>query len=70
MPYLLSNVQHALSAEWLQKTTADPTIEQLLFDSRSVAAPAVSLFFALPGKHRDGHRFLPSCTRRASANLW
>ncbi|MFN0036464.1 MAG: bifunctional UDP-N-acetylmuramoyl-tripeptide:D-alanyl-D-alanine ligase/alanine racemase [Saprospiraceae bacterium] len=59
MTYHLSDIQTILRAEWLQKTEADPTVEHLLFDSRSVAAPAVSLFFALPGKHRDGHRFLP-----------
>lgn len=57
--YSLSNIQTILQAEWLQKTETDPTVEHLLFDSRSVAAPAVSLFFALPGKNRDGHRFLP-----------
>lgn len=58
MTYHLSDIQHILQAEWLQKTGADALVEQLLFDSRSVAAPSVSLFFALPGKHRDGHRFL------------
>jgi hypothetical protein len=57
--YSLSNIQTILQAEWLQKTETDPTVEHLLFDSRSVAAPAVSLFFALPGKNRDGHRFIP-----------
>ncbi len=57
--YTLSDIQRILHAEWLQKTEANSTVEQLLFDSRSVAAPAVSLFFALPGKHRDGHRFVP-----------
>lgn len=57
--YSLSNIQTILQAEWLQKTESDPTVEHLLFDSRSVVAPAVSLFFALPGKNRDGHRFLP-----------
>ena len=56
--YHLSDIQHILQAEWLQKTAANPTVEQLFFDSRSVAAPAISLFFALPGKQRDGHRFL------------
>jgi alanine racemase len=57
--YTLSNIQTILQASWLQK--ADPTsrVEYLLFDSRSVATPALSLFFALPGKNRDGHRFLP-----------
>jgi alanine racemase len=57
--YTLSDIQTILQARWLQK--ADPTsrVEYLLFDSRSVAAPALSLFFALPGKNRNGHRFLP-----------
>ncbi len=59
MTYTLSDIQQILQAQWLQKTEATGKVEQLLFDSRSVAAPAVSLFFALPGKHRDGHRFLP-----------
>ncbi len=59
MTYSLSNIQEILQARWLQKTEANPSVEQLLFDSRSVAAPAVSLFFALPGKQRDGHRFIP-----------
>ncbi|MDO8368926.1 MAG: bifunctional UDP-N-acetylmuramoyl-tripeptide:D-alanyl-D-alanine ligase/alanine racemase [Saprospiraceae bacterium] len=59
MTYTLSDIQQILQAGWLQKTEADPTLEHLLFDSRSMAAPAVSLFFALPGKHRDGHRFIP-----------
>ncbi|MBC7777163.1 MAG: bifunctional UDP-N-acetylmuramoyl-tripeptide:D-alanyl-D-alanine ligase/alanine racemase [Phycisphaerae bacterium] len=58
MTYTLSDIQRILQAEWLQKTEASATVEQLLFDSRSVAAPAVSLFFALPGKHRDGHSFI------------
>ena len=59
MTYQLSDIQPILQAEWLQKTEANPSVAQLLFDSRSVASPALSLFFALPGKHRDGHRFIP-----------
>ncbi len=58
MHYLLSDIQQILQAEWLQKTELNPTVDHLLFDSRSVSSPAVSLFFALPGKNRDGHRFL------------
>jgi len=57
--YQLSDIQSILQAQWLQKTEANPLVEHLLFDSRSVATPAVSLFFALPGKQRDGHRFIP-----------
>ena len=57
--YQLSDIQHILQAEWLQKSKSNPTVEHLLFDSRSVAAPAASLFFAFPGKHRNGHQFVP-----------
>jgi alanine racemase len=56
--YHLSDIQQILGAHWLQKPAGDPLTEQLLFDSRSLAAPANALFFALPGKHRDGHRFI------------
>lgn len=56
--YSISDIQQILQAAWLQKTDPDSTVEHLLFDSRSLAAPAVSLFFALPGKHRDGHIFI------------
>jgi len=56
--YQLSDIQLILNAVWLQKSTIDPVVEHLLFDSRSVATPGTSLFFALPGKHQDGHRFL------------
>lgn len=59
MTYTFSNIQQILQAEWLQKTESNPAVAQLLFDSRSVVAPALALFFALPGKHRDGHRFIP-----------
>ncbi|HLP94584.1 MAG TPA: bifunctional UDP-N-acetylmuramoyl-tripeptide:D-alanyl-D-alanine ligase/alanine racemase [Saprospiraceae bacterium] len=59
MRYHLSDIQQILGARWLQKPAADLLTEQLLFDSRSLATPANALFFALPGKHRDGHRFIP-----------
>ena len=58
MIYTISDIQSVIRAEWLQK--GDPALrsEHLLTDSRHVAAPAVSVFFALKGKRHDGHRFL------------
>lgn len=41
----------------------DAEVEQLLFDSRQIAMPSVSLFFALPGERLDGHRYLPDLYR-------
>ncbi len=41
----------------LEKRGPDPQISTLFFDSRE-ACPG-GLFFALPGVHTDGHRFIP-----------
>jgi alanine racemase len=56
--YTISDIQSILCAEWLQKGDLEARSEHLLTDSRHVAAPAVSVFFALKGKRHDGHRFL------------
>lgn len=58
MPYTISDIQHILSATWLQCSDPDARVESLLIDSRQVVAPAISLFFALPGNRHDGHRYL------------
>lgn len=39
-------------------------IEYLVLDSRKINAPATSLFFALKGLRRDGHRFIPELYRQ------
>ncbi|GAB3413279.1 bifunctional UDP-N-acetylmuramoyl-tripeptide:D-alanyl-D-alanine ligase/alanine racemase [Niabella aquatica] len=41
-----------------QQKLPDVTITTLLTDSRKVMHPESSLFFALPGPRRDGHRFI------------
>ena len=58
MNYSISDIQKILGAGWLQKVNSDATFEHLLLDSRHIATSAVSLFFALPGKRHDGHRYL------------
>ncbi|MBX2890747.1 MAG: bifunctional UDP-N-acetylmuramoyl-tripeptide:D-alanyl-D-alanine ligase/alanine racemase [Saprospiraceae bacterium] len=58
MKYLIADIQKILGAKWVQQTDASAHVEFLLLDSRHIAAPAVSLFFALPGKRHDGHRYL------------
>ena len=59
MKYSASDIQKIIGAKWLQEATPRATVEQLLFDSRQIAAPTYSLFFALPGQRHDGHRYLP-----------
>jgi len=63
MSYSISNIQHLLHADWLQQINPAAPVEQLLFDSRLVSAPPVSLFFALPGKRHDGHDHLTAAYR-------
>jgi len=64
LAYSISRIQQILSATWLQTREADARIENLLIDSRQVVAPTVSLFFALPGKRHNGHRFLDDLYER------
>lgn len=59
MKYSISDVCDILGARWLQEAAPAAPVEQLLLDSRQIAAPVYSLFFALPGERHDGHRFLP-----------
>lgn len=61
--YTVSDVQSILSATWLQRGDVHARTEHLLIDSRQVAAPAVSLFFALPGKRNDGHDYIQELYR-------
>lgn len=61
--YTISDIQHILGATWLQRADAHARTEHLLIDSRQVAAPTVSVFFALPGKRNNGHDYIPELHR-------
>lgn len=63
MSYLLSDIQHILKGEWCQCKQVTAPVAQLLTDSRQITMPGASLFFALPGKRHDGHRYLPDLYR-------
>ncbi|MFN0013053.1 MAG: bifunctional UDP-N-acetylmuramoyl-tripeptide:D-alanyl-D-alanine ligase/alanine racemase [Saprospiraceae bacterium] len=63
MPYSLTQIQHILRAEWLQKSHPEGRVELPLLDSRGVTAPAASLFFAIVGQRHDGHRFIGDAYR-------
>ena len=63
MPYACVQIQQLLHARWLQQGRTERRVEHLLLDSRSVAAPATSLFFAIVGQRHDGHRFVEAAYR-------
>lgn len=48
----------------LASTGQHQAIEHILLDSRRIQNPAASLFFALKGERRDGHRFIPELYRK------
>ncbi len=56
MTYTVSHIAGIIGAQ--TRIVSDTRVEQLLLDSRRVLSPPVSLFFALKGPRRDGHRFI------------
>ena len=58
MNYKVSDIIRFTQANLLQ-SSADRTLEHLLYDSRRVWFPEISVFFALPGKKRQGIDFIP-----------
>lgn len=55
MKYTLDHIARIVGSA----SKADPNpVEYLLLDSRKVYSPATSLFFALKGERRNGHRFI------------
>ena len=69
MTYSISDIQQILSADWRNKANPAATVDHLLIDSRKLTLPGVSLFFALPGKRHDGHRFLADLYRMGVRNF-
>jgi len=43
---------------------SDPVVKELVIDSRRVAFPESSVFFAIDGVRRDGHAFIAECYRK------
>ena len=50
-------------AQWVHGTVdaadASIAVNHLVTDTRKITDPAGSVFFAIQGEHRDGHRFIP-----------
>lgn len=53
----------------LQTGSRNVLIDSLLTDSRKIVYPAASLFFALPGPRRNGHRFIQELYARGVKNF-
>ena len=58
MSYSFKDITHILQAVVLQDNTDDLPIEELLFDSRKLSIPSVTLFIAVPGPVRSGWTYI------------
>lgn len=58
MNYTPTEIASHLQGQWLQSPPA-LSVGYLTYDSRNVFFPSSSVFFALAGERRNGHRFLP-----------
>ncbi len=67
MHYTIDNITALIGAR--RYGSADAEIEWLLTDSRSLAFPESSLFFAIRTKLGDGHRYIPDLYRRGVRNF-
>ena len=66
--YPISKIQKWLNATAIQSVDETLDIEHLAFDSRRIAFPEQTLFFALNAQ-RDGHDFLEDAYRRGVRNF-
>ena len=67
MAYSIENVATLIGAH--RYVTVDAQIDWLLTDSRSLAFPETTLFFALRTRTGDGHRYVDDLYRRGVRNF-
>lgn len=68
MPYTVQQIAGIINAG-TQREYLPAVIEHLLLDSRKLLFPSSSLFFALPGPHRNGERFVPELYEKGVRNF-
>jgi len=65
--YDINSIQKILNAQ--SHIVSNDIINHLIYDSRSLVSTTDSLFFALKGKHRDGHNFIKELYDRNIKNF-
>lgn len=68
MAYTIQHIAGILAAPATLATPMTP-VEYLSTDSRRIAFPAVTLFFALQTERRDAHQFIPALYERGVINF-
>ena len=67
--YIFQKIIKAIEAKLLQTSQVNAPIQHLLIDSRKIAYPAKSLFFAIQGERHDGHVFLKDLYQKGVRNF-
>ena len=66
--YTIEAIGEILKGNFITKSSGAP-INYLVYDSRSIAFPESSLFFALHSTHQDGHRFIKDAYAKGVRNF-
>ncbi|HEY4800951.1 MAG TPA: bifunctional UDP-N-acetylmuramoyl-tripeptide:D-alanyl-D-alanine ligase/alanine racemase [Bacteroidia bacterium] len=69
MYYFAKDIARILGGTIHGTGNPEAVIRQLLIDSRSLASPETSLFFALKGERHDGHKFLADAYQKRVRNF-
>ncbi|MFT5263143.1 MAG: UDP-N-acetylmuramoyl-tripeptide--D-alanyl-D-alanine ligase, partial [Polaribacter sp.] len=67
--YQVHHIRQIVKGQWLQESRPEAPIAHLLLDSRQVLFAKSALFFAIPGKHHDGHDYLEQAYQQGVRNF-
>ena len=56
--FKISEITEIVGGELIRKSNSNPEIRDILVDSRRLIAPDDCLFFAMPGRNKDGHDYI------------
>lgn len=69
MTYSIFKIKDILNAQWAVPPQYDAPIEHLLIDSRKIAFPTTSVFFAIVGERHNGHNFIKDVYKNGVRNF-
>lgn len=67
--YTIEYISKVLAGRLISLAHKSVSIEELITDSRKIAHPETSLFFALKGDRNDGHRYIEDCVGQGVMNF-
>lgn len=65
----LAQIESIINAIHIELDVKESQISELVFDSRKVITPSLSLFFAIKTKNDDGHKYIKSLIQKGVQNF-